>query len=80
MTEEEAKTKWCPRYQVATSGGDSSTYEMDNRPMEHERGADEKWHPTGRLHPAACCIGSACMWWRRLPIPADGFCGLAGKP
>jgi len=38
MREDIAKTKWCPFYQVATSGGDSSTYEMDNRPPHYEPG------------------------------------------
>lgn len=69
ITEDEAKTKWCPQYQVATSGGDTSnTYEMDNRPI--------KWTPEGvgpdgrqkyrndGIHPSACCLGSGCMWWR----------------
>lgn len=64
MTEQEAKTKWCFKYQVATSGGDSSTFETDNRPLEHEARDDGKWHPTGLIHPAARCIGSACMAWR----------------
>src|SRR6266545_4698025 len=63
MTEQEAKTKWCPRYQVATSGGDSSTFESDNRPPEYEQ-RDGKWYPTGRIQESARCIGSACMAWR----------------
>ena len=87
MTEDEAKTKWCPavRYVLGT-GGDHA---FDNRgdaldPMR-----------------VPCCIGSACMAWRgretadfksqadaafRLrgvtmkPLPKDieGYCGLAG--
>lgn len=70
MLEEEAKTKWCPAYRVATSGGDpSSTYEMDNRPRDGIPPADPSdkdapWAPGPNFNPYACCIGSACMAWR----------------
>ena len=76
MTEDEAKTKWCPAYRVATSGGEvTSTYEMDNRPMRYE---PQEPDPAGGLpkpiglHEFGCCIGSSCMAWRwnKVPNPA----------
>lgn len=79
MTEDEAKTKWCPHGQIAIAVGPSDGIEVaDNRP-------DNIKH--------ANCIGSDCMMWRwnngAYPLPNDppeirnrydGFCGLAGKP
>ncbi len=77
MTEDEAKTKWCPQYQVATSGGDvSSTFETDNRPEEHEQIGEKEWRRTGFMHPMARCIGSACMAWR---LGSEAFERATGK-
>lgn len=67
MTEEEAKTKWCPMT------------------------ADERY---ARTHLSQNCIGSACMVWQqtrpaesitfhpagRKELPAQGRCGMAGRP
>jgi hypothetical protein len=69
MTEDEAKTKWCPKFQVATSGGDvSSTFETDNRPREWIRDSGQEgpaaYVPTNKFNASCCCIGSACMAWR----------------
>lgn len=92
-TEDEARAKWCPQYQVATSGGDTSnTYEMDNRPVnwvpdgQHLNG-QMKYRADG-IHKQACCLGSGCMWWRwvhpfgssRNEDGPHGYCGKAGKP
>lgn len=81
MTEDQAKTKWCPAYRVATSGGDvSSTFETDNRPQQYERPGEDE--PRGTpykvvgLHEMGCCIGSQCMAWR-WQSATDGYCGLA---
>jgi hypothetical protein len=79
MTEEEAKTKWCPHVR-ALSAADSAGINRTNN---------------GALHWAASCIGSECMAWRwerkfganpdkpedcmELP-PTEGRCGLAGRP
>ena len=74
-TETEAKTKWCPFYRVATSGGGHDTYEIDNRPIVHEKrtvkvegaalyGTKDEWHPTEEIEPVARCIGSRCMAWQ----------------
>lgn len=74
MTEEEAKTKWCPF--ARGCGGESGV----NRSyiINPERNAEE--YP---------CIGSACMAWRLTGThdgrrgeagAPQGYCGLAGRP
>lgn len=58
-----------------------------------EEQAFTKWCPQmprdardSSVHPNQCCIGSLCMWWRRLrdengyATGTEGFCGKAGKP
>lgn len=86
MTEDEAKTKWCPFYRTCASGH----YMLDNR-APNDPGHAESAPPFDRYH----CIGSACIAWRatdneggpwspdeeKEPVskPA-GYCGLAGKP
>lgn len=71
MTEEEAKTKWCPHVRYVSSRGEGI-----NR---WQSGMDAQYNPEH-----ARCIGSACMAWRKIEGPRDyaehGFCGLAGKP
>jgi hypothetical protein len=81
LTEDEAKTKWCPFVRVTGCGSNAGSAEWHtNRPSfaeVHDKGFDR-------------CIGSACMAWRRAIRPAGpggqmekdlgGFCGLAGKP
>ena len=80
MTEEEAKTKWCPFIQVSAGGG--CVGGLSNR----QDGSHNKT-PDGSPN----CIGSACMAWRwreppgpqppDAPEPSDeGWCGLAGRP
>lgn len=87
MTEEEAKTKWCPFARVA---------KRDIPGRSYNRWADD-WSPAGAVD-GAKCVGSACMAWRNFPPeewgkdeppyhpsnvgiqPTDGYCGLAGKP
>jgi hypothetical protein len=76
MTEDEAKTKWCPHVRhtaLPMSNGDAAVY--DNRSSEVA------------FHVAGCCIASACMAWRWLDDPEalegepyEGYCGLAGRP
>lgn len=70
MTEEEAKTKWCPFVRVAAGMRDLAYNRAPNdSPIKH-----------------TACIGSACMAWRETHRvtdanvdPRDGYCGLAGK-
>ena len=76
MTEDEAKTKWCPQAQVSLAANEYQSGEAWNKPN------DAEWH----------CIGSGCMAWRWVlqgeetgdgDAPARltyGYCGLAGKP
>lgn len=52
MTEEEAKTKWCPFTRVVVN---AENYSNGNR--------FENGH---RYNEQALCIGSACMAWREL--------------
>jgi len=96
MTEDEAKTKWCPHVRhtaLPMSNGDAAVY--DNRSSEVA------------FHVAGCCIASECMAWRwsmepnpayveqaniwpdtrqpqqkqpMLPGKQRGHCGLAGRP
>lgn len=73
MTEQEAKTKWCPMFRASlgiTPAGEREV--IDNR---NDGEASTR------------CIGSACMAWRWTgegkPEPNGGpvgFCGLAGAP
>lgn len=83
MTEDEAKTKWCP---LANAHGDSML-----RGTEPSGKLVRDWQHT-------LCIGSACMAWRWLPEmsikdgilhagdviggqPVEmGYCGAFGKP
>lgn len=64
MTEEQAKTKWCPQARVTGLDGPSG-----NRHVLHADG----------LNGADRCIASACMAWRERH-PVNGYCGLAGQP
>ena len=76
MTEDEAKTKWCPFVRINSISGDQFSFNrMDmtnakNDSLEYRVGADLE---------IARCIGSLCMAWR-WQNSLDGYCGLAGKP
>lgn len=74
MTEDEAKTKWCPFARPLAEDAFGEPITGINRP----------------LHEKNFCLGSQCMAWRagvvlgyesitRKPV-YDGYCGLAGKP
>ncbi len=85
MTEDEAKTKWCPmvhtRYigTIAQKGQEERAMELSERKERSSK-----------------CIASDCMMWQWVTTPADalkqsglgqkyqqsenGYCGLAGKP
>ena len=68
MTEEEAKTKWCPHMFPYIGGQNSSGHNFYADQYEM-RGTD-----------STTCIGSKCMSWRWTSYRDDGYCGLAGKP
>lgn len=90
MTEEEAKTKWCPFARVGVRWMDSQAESLaDLAAIAVNRGENADTRSR--------CLGSACMAWRWEPVPlryhgtavvmqspppapTDGFCGLAGKP
>lgn len=73
MTEDEAKTKWCPFVRAVLPG---TTLPAGNRGV----GPDGTEGVKG-----ARCIASACMAWRwdertdYAPV-RQGYCGLAGSP
>lgn len=75
MTEDEAKTKWCPFVRLARPGQTAFNRTTDD----------------SELLPAAMCVASDCMAWRWKartwpskpndqsgPI-CGGYCGLAGE-
>jgi len=75
MTEDEAKTKWCPFVRAISYGSPSPT--------------EDHMYITNREGPDSLCIGSECMAWRtyelrigaKSVIPdGQGYCGLAGRP
>jgi hypothetical protein len=76
VTEEEAKTKWCPMIRSGHVAGMAI-----NSYVEMQKGAIDSWYEQTR------CIASGCMMWRsRLEIVAntrdlykEGYCGLAGS-
>ena len=68
MTEDEAKTKWCPQSRVSSVG--STGRAGINR---DDYGGKNKT-PDGTN-----CIASGCMAWRETSSQ-HGYCGLAGKP
>ena len=73
LTEEEAKKKWCPKYQVSFAACESGSDCQDNR----------------GLFPGYYCLASDCMMWRwEVTNPNyegpekyhdKGYCGLAGR-
>ncbi len=89
MTEDEAKTKWCPMVRVLMSSKDGNSFEPSFNRMVLE---DDPQTP--RIGGAMNCIGSACMMWRwqtdpdgrqmmkatDIPPSKIGYCGLAGEP
>ena len=68
MTEDEAKTKWCP--QAAVTNASVAT-----------GGASRVQYPDGKSLPAkgSRCYASDCMAWRTTSSQ-HGYCGLAGRP
>jgi hypothetical protein len=93
MTEEEAKTKWCP---FARTLGTLTRHhaETESERVVSSGSANRGYQMGGALH-NCMCIGSACMAFRDkgpegeitqtqvgavTSIPRYGYCGLAGKP
>ena len=76
MTEEEARTKWCPMVRLAW---------QVNPDRPHDAITANRWG-SGQPIDVATCIGSACMMWRwehkqhERWEDSEGYCGLADKP
>jgi len=69
MTEEEAKTKWCPMARVIESANDPSF----NRIQYKDKDDVEVAH-------GSYCIATDCMMWEWLELPGEGegYCGFKG--
>ena len=95
MTEDEAKTKWCPHVRDATE--DLGTYNRWYKWVKEMAVGGMQNKKTTELDDDCTCIGSECMAWRwdnydgiyiyetaedlLAPVPErQGYCGLAGKP
>lgn len=62
MTEEEAKTKWCPHVRVSGAGSIDGTEWLTNR---EDDGPDDLQFMN--------CVGSACMAWRWARVANPDF-------
>lgn len=93
MTEDEAKTKWCPQTGVAAQPiGFGGRLEWNRSPRDVSLPVGE--NSSTAVHSMSRCIASACMAWRwddiRPPTQGlqpdephprpSGYCGLAGRP
>jgi len=64
MTEEKAKTRWCPMYRVSVVNGGGRA---NNNRMNFNDQVFERCH----------CIASGCMLWvSHFAGAAEGHCGL----
>ena len=68
MTEDEAKTKWCPMVRFVVSSEDQNSA--------------NRWEgcPVPEI---CCCLASDCMMWReqwkRAEVSSNGYCGFSGN-
>lgn len=96
MTEDEAKTKWCPFARQMVTAESKGAMSGPIAVGSANRFEDD---PNGRPR-GSMCVASGCMAWRwgfspreataaavdapmthaKRPFVADGFCGLAGRP
>ncbi len=72
LTEQEAKTRWCPLGRVAAAGDDDASSAVNR-------------YSDGSDHPRSACIAGLCMAWRLAhKDSADGtergYCGAFGLP
>jgi len=85
MTEDEAKTKWCPHVRLMSAGrlDEYGAPEVPQPQTTFNRiavsGQANPWRPA-----QGACIASECMAWRwdydQYGDATEGFCGLAGRP
>lgn len=67
MTEDEAKTKWCPFARVMVEHSDGNHYGPMNRSVTAKGDVRN-----------SMCIGSGCMMWHQLNNTSHGWCGMNG--
>lgn len=76
MTEQEAKTKWCPFARVLDWAVEAPSM---REPAQMMFAATNRYLAPNNDMPT--CIGSACMAFRWDDYEqTDGYCGLAGRP
>ena len=76
LTEQEARTKWCPMARVARFGIEKSELGNTVEAIVGSCNRDalgKSPNPIGSCR----CIASDCMMWR-WDIASEGHCGLAG--
>ena len=83
VTEDEAKTKWCPFARVVAGNRGNGGVLTDILPASNRTRAVNEG--ATYITDAAMCIGSACMAWRKSGLEQrdgefvdTGYCGLAG--
>lgn len=89
MTEDDARTKWCPMARVAEwrmgkpIGAGKDTYSASHNRLftfSTDEGVDQVLHDAEGTY----CIASGCMMWRwRIDATVStthGYCGLASRP
>lgn len=77
MTEDEAITKWCPFARVVKDWRDPTPDDQTRIYGPFNRDCVISLDECDS--DLTSCIGSQCMAWRETK-PAEGYCGLAGKP
>lgn len=86
MTEDEARTKWCPFAHVL---GDARLQAFGGHPAVPVAIGPKNRTKDGEPNQACLCLASGCMAWRTRTYIEDGaasqlqvvgFCGLAGGP
>lgn len=84
VTEERAKTKWCPFVRGLLANIDPE----DTHTVLPDSVAFNRVIPPADVNGGCACVGSQCMAWqwafitKPLPKPGSpkiGYCGLAGK-
>lgn len=89
LTEDEAKTKWCPLARVipGTLKGDTMFLTSGNI-YPHNRVDEGAHEPEATWNGKMACIASACMAWRseevanadRSALIVKGYCGAFWSP
>ena len=79
MTEEEAKTKWCPmvrHYAVGEGDHSSNRMDMSTRCLGSECMAWRWLTPPG----TTVQVPTSSGLYQATTSPGNGYCGMAGKP